>query len=185
MTQSAMTQSAALATAAPARAASRQRSIANIARALLPFAAGIAAALALVGLYVGLVSWGQDFQHARELLWDDRYFVGAIAAGFGTQAALYVYVRMTIARARLMAAGGVTAAGAGTSTAAMVACCAHHVADVLPLLGLSAAAVFLNDYRLPIMAVGLVMNAVGVVVLGRLALQQRRAARACLVGGQP
>ncbi|MDE3094827.1 MAG: hypothetical protein KGK07_02365 [Chloroflexota bacterium] len=149
---------------------------------LLPPLLGIAAALALTGLYLGLVSWAQGLAHARQLLWDDRYFVGAISLGFGTQAALYTYVRLVAKRARL-AATGVTAAATGTSTAAMVACCAHHVADALPLLGLSAAAVFLTDYRLPIMGVGLAMNLAGIVIVGRLALQSRAAAR--LAGAQP
>lgn len=150
----------------------------GIAAKLLPPIIGVAGALALVGLYLGLVSWAQGLTHARELLWGDRYFVGAIALGFGTQAALYTYVRLMAARTRLAAATGVTAAGTGTSTAAMVACCAHHVADALPLLGLSAAAVFLNDYRLPIMGVGLATNLAGVVILARLALRQRAGARA-------
>ena len=76
-----------------------------------------------------------------------------------------------------------TAAGTGTSTAAMVACCAHHVADALPLLGLSAAAVFLNDYRTPVMSVGLAMNALGIAILVRLALRQRAAVRAWVEQG--
>ncbi|TAK59798.1 MAG: hypothetical protein EPO22_09830 [Dehalococcoidia bacterium] len=146
-----------------------------------PPAAGIVGALAILSLYLGLVSWAQGWTHARQLLWDDRYFAGAIALGFGVQVALYVYIRIAAARAALAAATGVTAAGAGTSTAAMVACCAHHVADALPLLGLSAAAVFLNDYRTPVMSVGLAMNALGGLVLARLALRQRAAARACLM----
>ena len=147
-----------------------------------PPIAGIAGAAALLGLYLGLVSWAQGPAHARQLLWDDRYFAGSIAAGFGAQIALYTYIRIAAARAALASATGVTAAGTSTSTAAMVACCAHHVADALPLIGLSAAAVFLNDYRLPIMGVGLAMNALGVAVLARLALRQRAAAaRACLV----
>jgi len=142
-----------------------------------PFVAGTAGALALTALYLGLVTWAQDFGHARELLWNDRYFVGAISLGFGIQIALYTYVRIIVARAALATATGVTAAGTGTSTAAMVACCAHHVSDALPLLGLSAAAVFLNDYRLPIIGVGIGMNALGVVILARVALRQRAALR--------
>jgi len=146
-----------------------------------PPAAGVVGALAIISLYVGLVSWAQGPAHARQLLWDDRYFAGAIALGFGLQVALYTHIRFAAARAAVAGATGVTAAGTGTSTAAMVACCAHHVADALPLLGLSAAAVFLNDYRIPVMSAGLAMNALGVVVLARLALRQRAAARACLM----
>ncbi len=144
---------------------------------ILPAAAGVLGALALVALYLGLVTRAQGFGHARELLWQDRYFVAVIAGGFGAQAALYTYVRMTIARARLAGATGVTAAGTGTSTAAMVACCAHHAADALPVLGLSTAAIFLNDFRLPIMGAGIATNALGIAVLVRIALRQRAAVR--------
>ncbi len=147
--------------------------------ALLPFVAGAAGAASLVALYVGLVTWAQGFGHARELLWTDRYWVGAIALGFGAQIGLYAYIRRVTALTRLRSAGAVTAAGTGASTAAMVACCAHHVSDVLPIVGLSAAAVFLNDYRLPVMSAGLAMNALGVAVLSRAAWRAREAARRC------
>lgn len=59
------------------------------------------------------------------------------------------------------AAGG---AGAGASTIGMVACCAHHLADVAPFIGATGAAAFLTDYRIPFMVVGIGVNAVGVIV---------------------
>ncbi len=55
----------------------------------------------------------------------------------------------------------------------MLACCAHHLADALPLLGLSGAAVFLNDFRGPIMFTGIVMNGLGIAYLGWKIRQQR------------
>jgi hypothetical protein len=60
----------------------------------------------------------------------------------------------------------------------MLACCAHHLVDLLPLVGLSAAAVFLNAYKTPLVLVGIGMNVVGIVVIAR---QLRRARRACAV----
>ena len=65
------------------------------------------------------------------------------------------------------------AASTGTSTAAMLACCAHHLADALPLIGLSGAAVFLNDFKEPILWAGLAMNGLGIAYLGRKIRQQR------------
>jgi hypothetical protein len=65
-------------------------------------------------------------------------------------------------------------AGAGTSTAAMVACCAHHVAELLPLLGLSAAASFLAAYKIPFMLIGLAMNGIGIVVVWRAIRKEQR-----------
>ena len=142
---------------------------------LLPAGAGVLAGLALVGLYLGLVTWAQGFAHARELLWDDRYFVAAIAAGFGLQAGLFVHLRRLLSRRGRGSAAAATATGTGTSSAAMIACCAHHVTEALPLLGLSGAAIFLNDYRIPLMAIGLGVNAMGVAFMLRLAVVQGRA----------
>ena len=144
---------------------------------LKPAGAGLLGAVLLVGLYLALVTWAQGFGHARELLWGDRYFVAGIAGGFGTQVGLFVYVRRLVARRMAGSAAGVTVAGTGTSTAAMVACCAHHLTDALPVLGLSGAAIFLNDYRIPLMAVGLGVNALGVLVMLRLAVAYHRQVR--------
>jgi hypothetical protein len=58
-----------------------------------------------------------------------------------------------------------TAAGGGVSTAAMVACCVHHVTDVLPLVGLSAAATFLANWKVPFMIAGLATNLLGITIM--------------------
>ena len=146
-------------------------------RFAIPLLVGLAAAVMLVWLYLGLVTWAQDFTHARELAWDDRYLLAAIAFGFGVQAALYTHLRLAI-HGRLSRSSTATAVGGtGTSSVAMVACCAHHVADALPVLGFSGAAVFLNDYRLAFMTVGLGMNAIGVAFMLRLIFSEGRRVR--------
>jgi len=151
---------------------------------LLPLLAAVLGSGFLVLLYLGLVTWAQGLSHARELLWGDRHFVAAIALGFGLQVGLYAYLRLALrpgsgqaVRARLSRSStAVAATGTGTSTVAMVACCAHHVTDALPVLGLSGVAIFLNDYRLPFMAVGLAINAIGVLIMLRLVVGERRRA---------
>jgi len=127
---------------------------------------GVLGALALVGLYLGIVSWAQGSEHAFELLWDDRLFVGLISAGFGTQVGLFAYVRMlrrSMARESLALAG----AGTATSSVSMIACCAHHLTDVLPVIGLSGLAIALNDFRTPLMLVGIAVNLAGIAVMIR------------------
>ena len=49
----------------------------------------------------------------------------------------------------------------------MVACCAHHLADLLPLVGATGAAAFLTDYRDLFMSSGIAVNAVGIAVAAR------------------
>ena len=127
---------------------------------------GVLGALGLVGLYLVLVSWAQGSEHAFELLWDDRLFVGLISAGFGTQVGLFAYVRMlrrSMARESLALAG----AGTATSSVSMIACCAHHLADVLPIIGLSGLAIALNEFRTPLMVVGIATNLAGIGVMIR------------------
>lgn len=135
-------------------------------RALVSAAAGAAAALVLVLLYLGVVTLAQGRDHALDLLWNDRLFVGLIGAGFGVQIGLFAYVRLL---QRALARESVAMAGAGTATSsiAMVACCAHHLADVVPLVGLSGLAVFLVEIRTPLMLAGLATNALGVAVMLR------------------
>lgn len=127
---------------------------------------GAVGAFALVGLYLGIVTWAQGSEHAFELLSQDRLFVGAIALGFGTQVGLFSYVRM-LQHAMARSSVALTGAGTATSSVAMVACCAHHLADVLPIVGLSGLAVFLVDFRVPLMVLGVAMNLVGIAVLLR------------------
>ncbi|HXH25529.1 MAG TPA: YHS domain-containing protein, partial [Vicinamibacterales bacterium] len=128
---------------------------------------------ALLTLYLGIISLAQGVEHAFEQLALDAPFVGLIALGFGIQVGLFTELRAVDRHHR--AAAAVTAAGTGTSTAAMLACCAHHLVDVLPIVGLSAASVFLNAYKTPLFVVGIAMNLIGIVVIGRQLQQARRA----------
>jgi len=125
-------------------------------------------------LYLGIVSSAQGWAHALELLGQDRAFVAAIATGFGVQVGLYSHLRLVVHYGiKLVMPTAATGVGTGTSSLAMVACCLHHVTDVLPVIGLSGAAIFLNQYRIPFMVVGLVVNAAGVVIMLQVVLKAR------------
>ncbi len=139
-------------------------------------AVGAAAGTALLAAYLVIIGLAQGVGHAFEQLATDAWFIALIAVGFGTQVALFAELRTVDRQHRAGAA--VTAAGTGASAAAMLACCAHHVVDLLPLVGLSAAAVFLDAYKTPLFALGIGMSALGIVVIGR---QLRRARQACAV----
>ena len=152
-----------------------------IRRIALSIALGLVGALALVGLYLGIVTWAQGADHALELLWSDRLFVGLISAGFGTQVGLFVDLQLL---QRAMARESVALAGAGTATSSisMVACCAHHLADVLPIVGLSGLAVFLVEFRTPLMLLGIATNLAGIAVMLRQLMRIRGGYR--LVSGR-
>jgi len=139
---------------------------------LHPVKFGLLSILGLLAFYLGIITLAQGWGHAIQQLADDRWFIGALALGFGMQVGLFTYLRGLHAHA---AAGGV-AASTGTSTAAMLACCAHHLADILPIVGISGAAIFLNAYKTPLLWLGILMNLAGVVYLLRKVHEQRRMA---------
>lgn len=66
-----------------------------------------------------------------------------------------------------------TCASGGMSTAAMEACCAHHVTDVLLISGLTAAAALLADYRVAFMLVGLGTTLEGIAVMLEILFRER------------
>ncbi|MDT8304543.1 MAG: hypothetical protein RRC07_01295 [Anaerolineae bacterium] len=147
-------------------------------RVIWPLAAGLLGSGALALLYFGIVSWAESAEHALSLFWEDRWIVLPIILGFGVQAALYTILKkqLFLPVAHTGASTALTGASGGTSTIAMVACCAHHVSDVLPILGLTAAATFLAEYRLPFMIAGLGMTLVGIAVMVVTLWRERRKA---------
>lgn len=147
-------------------------------RVLLPLTTGLVGALFMTGLYFGIVSWAESPQHAVELFWDDRWIVLPIILGFGVQVGLYTILkkRLFVPVAATGPSGSLMGAGGTTSTIAMVACCAHHVADVLPILGLTAAATFLAQYRIAFMLVGLGTTLLGILIMLFILFKARRKA---------
>jgi hypothetical protein len=145
----------------------------------LPALVGLIGALALIGLYLGILSLLQSPAHALEQLAQDWPWVGLVAAGFGTQVGLYIYLRQIIHAMKLAGATAWTSAGTGTSTLGMVACCAHHIADIAPLIGLTGASglsgvvSFLGAYKIPFILFGLAVNLVGILVSLRTIRKQR------------
>lgn len=147
-------------------------------RILIPIAAAFVGAAMLTLLYFGIVSWAESPKHAVELFWQDRWIVIPIITGFGVQVGLYTIIkkRLFLPVSTAGPSGPLLGAGGGTSTLAMVACCAHHVTDVLPILGLTAAATFLAQYRTIFMLVGLGTTLVGIAVMLVILFRERRKA---------
>ena len=127
---------------------------------------GAAASAALTAFYVAVV-WGASgsFAHLVDQARADWYFLALIVGGFGIQVVLVSELRL---RHRLQHAAAVAGgAGVGASTFGMVACCAHHIADLAPFIGATGAATFLTDYRIPFMVVGIGVNTVGIAIAAR------------------
>lgn len=148
-----------------------------------PVCFALLAAAGLVVFYLGTITLAQGWTHAMEQLAEDRWFVGAITAGFGTQMGMFTFMRGMHSG---MAGAGM-GASTGTSTAAMLACCAHHLTELFAFIGLSGLAVFLNVYKTPLLWVGIMMNLAGMLYMVQEIIKQRQMHRLMAHGpvGQP
>lgn len=126
---------------------------------------GLLAAIGLMGFYLLLIGiLSSSLIHALELLQEDKVYVIIISVGFGFQITLFRHFKEVKAKQ----GGIIAAAGTGTSTATMVACCLHHVGDVAPIIGLSGAAVFMAQYKAYFMTFGIIMNLLGITLMLRM-----------------
>lgn len=125
---------------------------------------GIAGGLALLAIFVGVVLASSPWDFALYEFGRLWYWALLLAAGFATQLGLFTFIRARIRERSGAATAGVAASGA-VSTGSMVACCAHGVANILPFLGLSAAAVFLARYQIPLILLGVFSSLVGITVM--------------------
>ena len=137
----------------------------NIDKYLKPFLAGILGMFVLIVIYILIIFIAtKDIQHVIEQFSAFKYWIIALVLGFGIQMSFFWYIRsgMHLAGSSSNAA---LAAGASTSTVAMVACCLHHLTDILPILGLSAAALFLSKYQSYLFALGIISNIAGIALM--------------------
>ncbi len=128
------------------------------------FLFGFAGSTVLLLLYFGLLTALNSFEHALTQFSEMWYWIMALAAGFGIQIGLYSYVRTGIKQKSANAGKSVAAAGSVSGTS-MVLCCLHHVTDAIPILGLSAAALFLTQYQTLFLFLGVLSNIVGIAMM--------------------
>ena len=145
-------------------------------RLLTPLAAFGLGSVFIASFYIGILTWAQGWDYASSQFVRDRLYVIPIILGFGVQAALYSILRfrLFIPITSTAHAGTIMGTSGGTSATAMVACCIHHVTDVLPILGLSAAASFLTRYQRPFMLIGLAMNLIGIGLMLFVLYREKR-----------
>ncbi len=124
---------------------------------------GVAAGVLLLAFYAGILILLQGVEHAIDQsarLW---YWLLALAVGFGVQAGLLSFIRHSLKQRREATAS--VATSGGVSAGSMAACCAHHLSDFLPLLGLSGLAAFLTEYQLLFIVIGVISNVVGIAIM--------------------
>lgn len=89
------------------------------------------------------------------------YWMTPLVVGFGVQIGMFFYVKDEMHRKATTQA----AASTGMSATSMVACCAHHIADIAPFLGISALGLFLTKYQSTFLLAGIFSNMLGITYM--------------------
>ncbi len=135
-----------------------------------PVAYGVVASVLMLSLYTAVLTYFNSFSHAIAQFLSIWPLMVLLVAGFGVQAGLFFYAREKIAER----ASAIAMASSGTvSTTSMIACCAHHITDVLPLIGFSFLAVIANRYQTFLISLGIVSNLLGTLVMLRMMQRHR------------
>lgn len=125
---------------------------------------GVGAAVLLIIIYLGIITWAEGLAHSLEQTARLWYWVLALAVGFGIQVGLFSFVRQGLRERRASATASVAASG-GISAGSMAACCAHHLTDILPILGLSGLSAFFASYQTLFIVIGVLSNIVGITIM--------------------
>lgn len=133
---------------------------------------GMIAAFAIVGVYLTMNTLTADWYFAKMQFKDYRWWVIALAVGLGIQVMLFTMFRARLRGTRMKAAKSSMAATGGVSTAAMMACCSHYLAVVLPTLGMSflsaSAVASLEHYQVYFFLAGVLSSLFGIGLMVRM-----------------
>lgn len=120
---------------------------------------GFLGAVALLAAYFGIVGFISGLSFAVSQFSQFWYFFVGLALGFGVQIGLYSYLKNAI---RHNAPKGVVAVSGATSTIAMVSCCSHYLANLIPVIGISGVVALVGQYQIELFWFGLFANAIGI-----------------------
>jgi len=133
---------------------------------------GVLASFAIVGVYLGMNTLTSDWYFARVQFSEYRWWIISLAFGLGIQVTLFTLFRAHLRGKKKTAAKSSMVASGGVSAVAMMACCSHYLATLIPLLGvsfLSATAVAsLAQYQPYFFLAGLVSCLFGITLLVRM-----------------
>ena len=133
---------------------------------------GVLASFGIVGMYLGMNTLTSDWYFARVQFIEYRWWIISLAIGLGIQVTLYTFFRAHLRGKKKTAANSSMAASGGVSAVAMMACCSHYLATLIPLLGvsfLSATAVeSLAQYQPYFFLAGLVSCLFGIALMVRM-----------------
>jgi copper chaperone CopZ len=133
---------------------------------------GAIASFAIVGVYLGMKTLTADWYFAKIQFSEYRWWIITLAVGLGIQVTLFTLFRARLRGQKMKAAKSSMAASGGVSATAMMACCSHYLATLIPALGipfLSATAVAsLAEYQTYFFLAGVISCLVGIGLMLRM-----------------
>jgi copper chaperone CopZ/uncharacterized membrane protein len=133
---------------------------------------GAISSFAIVGVYLGMNTLTADWYFAKIQFSEYRWWIITLAIGLGIQVTLFSLFRTQLRGQKMRAAKSSMAASGGMSATAMMACCSHYLATVIPALGvpfLSATAVAsIAEYQSYFFLAGVLSCLVGIGLMLRM-----------------
>ena len=142
-----------------------------------PVAFGSLAFLLLLAAYFVILTLVSGGAFALAQFREFWYYVLPLGAGFGIQIGLFTYLKRLVSAPH--GSRTVVAASGTTSTAAMVSCCAHYLANVAPIIGATGIVAFAAQYQVEFFWVGLAFNAAGIAYITTKVLNARKEHAQC------
>ncbi|MCL5435423.1 MAG: hypothetical protein M1405_03475 [Patescibacteria group bacterium] len=124
-------------------------------------AGGFLASLILILLYFSVLTFVSGWPFALSQFFSFWYFIITLAAGFGIQVGLYLYLRNAVknqSKKTLVASGT-------TSAAAMISCCSHYLVNLLPIIGVTGIITVVAQYQIQIFWLAIVFNVLGILYM--------------------
>ncbi len=136
------------------------------------FGASIGILVILFNISIASIAEG-SFEKGYQVFLTNGIFVYLIPLAVGIQMGLFRYHR-NIITGNISGSEKMGMAGSATSSLTMVACCLHHVSDLLPAVGfILAASSFLIQYKDAIITIGLLANMAGSAYIARAILKDK------------
>lgn len=136
-----------------------------------PIVWGVITACILLAVYFIAVGAITELSYAQSQFATYWPFIVSLTVGFGIQIGLYSYLRQEVHNMRMKAPGRAVAVTGTTSTITMISCCAHYLANIIPILGIAGALSVIGQYQKELFWVGLAFNAAGIAYIARKVFQ--------------
>ena len=124
---------------------------------------GIIAAIILLIVYFLIVSLISGWNFSVSQFYKFWYYFITLSIGFGIQIGLYTYAKNLILQKNISRNDAIVSGA--TSTIAMISCCAHYLANIIPIIATTGIIAIISQYQIQLFWVGIIINLTGIVYI--------------------